>query len=476
MIKKFVAPKKAQKPKSEEDAFDKDEQAEPSPSPSPKEPAAAPVPKGKRPPELLRGFRDILPDEQAWWNLFRDTGRSIAEAYSFERIDLPVLEKEEVFSRTLGKQTDVVEKEMYEFEDRGGDKVVLRPEGTASVVRAYVNHGMVNLPQPVKLYYFIPKFRYDRPQAGRYRQHHELGFEIIGSEESIIDAQLMVLASRLYAALGVDVVMKVNSIGTPSSRQEYKAELVSYYRGKRNQICEDCKRRLVKNPLRLLDCKAEECQSVKAEAPQILDWLDEDSKNHFMKVLEFLDAAEVPYTLDAHLVRGLDYYSRTVFEIWSAAEEGEHTKNALGGGGRYDGLVELMGGREGTPACGMGLGIERAVMAMRERGVQPPEQKVQVFFAQLGDAARRAGLKLFDELRVSGVVAREAFGKAALKSQLEYANKLQVPYTLILGQKEVLDGTIIVRDMESGAQEIADASRIVQIMKKKLEGIEPTGS
>jgi histidyl-tRNA synthetase len=436
------------------------------------------LPKGKRPPELLRGFRDVLPDEQPLWEMLRDASRSFATAYSFERLDLPVLEREEVFTRTLGKQTDIIEKEMYEFVDKGGDKVVLRPEGTASVARAYVNHGMLNLPQPVKLYYFISKFLYDRPQAGRYREHHEFGFEVIGSDDAVVDAQLMLMASRLFASLGVEVVMHVNSIGTPMSRQEYKAELVAYYRGKRAQICEDCKRRLFKNPLRLLDCKAEECQSVKSDAPQILDWLDEDSKNHFMQVLEFLDAAEVPYALDPHLVRGLDYYTRTVFEIWSASDEGERAQNALGGGGRYDGLVELLGGREGTAACGFGIGMERVVLTMKELNVAPPVKRPEIFFAQLGDAARRSGLTLFEELRAAGLEVREAFGKNALKAQLEHASKLGVPFTLILGQKEVLDGTIIVRDMDSGAQEIADVSRIVSIMKKKLgetKGLTPTG-
>lgn len=468
MQKKALAPKKAAKPKKPEEAREEEV-----PETEPSKEVAAPVvpvpPKGKRTPELLRGFRDILPDEQPLWDMVRDASRTIAESYSFDRIDLPILEREELFVRTIGKQTDIVEKEMYAFEDLGGDRVVLRPEMTASSVRAYVNHGMLNLPQPVKLWYTGPNFRYDRPQAGRYRQHNQVGFEIIGNEEPVMDAQLIVMAFHLMKSCGVDAVMRVNSIGTPESRQEYKVELTSYYRGKRNLICEDCKRRLLKNPMRLLDCKVEQCQPIKAEAPQILDFLDEDSKNHFMKVLEFLDEAGVPYTLDAHLVRGLDYYTRTVFEIWAAADEGERAQSALGGGGRYDGLVELLGGREGTPACGMAIGMERVVMAMREMQVQPPSRRPDVFFAQLGDAARRQGMRLFEEFRAAGVNCREAFGKNALKAQLEQANKFAVPYTLILGQKEVLDGTIIIRDMESGAQEIADVGKIVSILKKKLE-------
>jgi histidyl-tRNA synthetase len=382
------------------------------------------------------------------------------------------LEKEELFVRTVGKQTDIVEKEIYAFEDKGGDKVALRPEMTASAGRAYINHGMLNLPQPVKFYYEGPNFRYDRPQAGRYRQFFQIGFESIGSGEAVVDAQIIVMVYNLLKRLGVETNIRLNSIGTPETRQTYKAELAAYYRTKRNQICDDCKRRLLKNPMRLLDCKVESCQAVKAGAPQILDWLDEVSKEHFMHVLEFLDEAGVPYTLDAHLVRGLDYYNRTVFEVWAAGDEGERAQNAIGGGGRYDGLIELLGGREGTPACGVALGMERIILAMKELKVQPPVKKVEVFFAQLGDSARRVGLRMFEEFRCAGFSVREAFGKGSLKSQLELANKFNVLFTLILGQKEVLDGTIIVRDMESGAQEIVDAGRIVSIMKKKLEAKE----
>ncbi|MBI4598989.1 histidine--tRNA ligase [Candidatus Uhrbacteria bacterium] len=435
-----------------------------------KEPSVPPpAPKGKRVPELLRGFRDILPEEQPYWDMVRDAVQDMATAYGFERIDVPILEREELFLRTVGKQTDIVEKEMYAFEDRGEERVVLRPEMTASIVRAYVSHGMLNQPQPVKLFCMGPIFRYDRPQAGRYRQHHQVSIEVIGSLEPVLDAQLMVMAFHLLKGLGIDTVMRLNSLGTPESRQRYKTELTAYYRSKRQHICEDCKRRLLKNPLRLLDCKAEACQPIKLEAPQILDWLDEDSKNHFMRVLEFLDEAAVPYTLDSRLVRGLDYYTHTVFEIWAASEDGERTQSALGGGGRYDELVETLGGREGTPGCGIGIGIERVILAMRELQVHPPQKRPEVFFAQLGDAARRQGLRLFEECRQAGIAMREGFGRNALKSQLELANKYGVPFTLILGQKEVLDGTIIVRDMESGAQEIADVAKIIPLLKRKIE-------
>ena len=432
--------------------------------------AAAPVKRGKAPPELLRGFRDILPEEQTRWDLVRDAARRMAEAYSFGRVELPVLERTDLFVRTVGKQTDIIEKEMYSFEDAAGEQVSLRPEATASVARAYVNHGMLNLPQPVKLWYQGPMFRHDRPQAGRYRQFHQIGFEVIGVAEPIIDAQLIIIASQLVKELGLNATVQVNSIGTPENRQAYLAELTSYFRGHRSKLSEDDRKRLQKNPLRLLDSKDPAVVELLPGAPQIVDWLDDESKNHFMKTLEFLDEMDVPYVLNPHLVRGLDYYTHTVFELWEAGDEGERAQNAVGAGGRYDRLIETLGGRP-TPACGFAIGIERVTRALAERGIgNEPAGKPRVFFAQLGDAARRVGLRLFEDFRKAGIPVAEAFGKNALKAQLEAANKLGVALTLILGQKEVLDGTIIVRDMESGAQEIVDAGKIVSIVRRKLAG------
>ena len=437
---------------------------------APLSPTPTPIPgkKQKAPPELLRGFRDILPDEQGRFTAVRDAARAMADAYSFDRIDLPMLERADVFLRPLGKNTDVVEKEMYTFVDPSGDTVSLRPEATASVARAYINHGMLNLPQPVKLWYEGPMFRQDRPQAGRYRQFHQVGFEVIGVPEPIIDAQLIIIASQMLKDLGLDVTIQINSIGTPEARTAYLTELVSYFRPHRAKLSEDDKKRLQKNPLRLLDSKDPAIQELLAGAPQIVDWLDEDSKNHFMKVLEFLDEMQVPYQLNPHLVRGLDYYTHTVFEIWLAGDQGERAQNALGGGGRYDGLVELLGGRP-VAGCGFALGVERVAKAMAEQGLTPPlRPHAKVFFAQLGDAARRVGLKVFEEFRKADIHVAEAFGKNALKAQLEAANKMAAAYTLILGQKEVLDGTIIIRDMESGAQEIVDVNKVVSLVKKKL--------
>ncbi|MBI2551009.1 histidine--tRNA ligase [Candidatus Uhrbacteria bacterium] len=427
--------------------------------------------KKKAPPELLRGFRDVLPEEQAKWDAVRDQARGMADAYSFGRIELPVLERADLWTRTLGKHTDVVEKEMYTFIDPSETQVALRPEGTASIARAYINHGMWNLPQPVKLWYDLPMFRHDRPQAGRYRQHQQIGFEVLGVQDPVVDAQLILIATRLFQDLGIKVSVQLNSIGTPESRQAYLTQLTAYFRTHRAKLSEEDKHRLQKNPLRLLDSKDPQTIELLAAAPQILDWLDEDSKNHFMKVIEYLDEVQVPYVLNPHLVRGLDYYTHTVFEIWQEGDAGDRAQNSLCGGGRYDRLVEVMGGERPAPACGFAFGIERAVRAMTESGSAPElRNRPKIFFAQLGDAARRVGLRVFEEFRKAHVLIAEASGKNALKSQLEAANKLGVAYALILGQKEVLDGTILVRDMESGAQETVDILKIVPMMEKKLSG------
>jgi len=429
------------------------------------------VKKKIRTPQILRGFKDILPEHQAYWDAVEDGCRKIATDYSFERIRLPILEPTALFERSVGKATDIVEKEMYTFKDPSESRVTLRPEATASVARAYIEHGMLNKTQPVKMWYFGPMFRHDRPQAGRYRQFYQFGLEAIGSKDAILDAQMIIMVHRMLKELGVEVIFAINSIGTENSRREYVMELVSYFKQFRRKLSDIDKKRLTKNPLRLLDSKEEGMEELKADAPQILDWLDEDSKQHFMTVIEYLDEAEVPYELNPFLVRGLDYYTKTVFEIFPVDKEGERSQSALGGGGRYDMLVEQLGGREDTPAMGLALGIERIIRAMKNQGVVLPDHlETDVFFCQLGDAARRKGLIVFEEFREAGVKVSEAFGKGSLKAQLELADKRKAKVALILGQQEVLDGTIIIRDMESGGQEIVDITKVVDLVKKHLGG------
>lgn len=435
-------------------------------------PAAEPKKKSKT-PETLRGFRDVLPDEQAAWEKVEELARQMTRAYGFGRIRMPAVEQTALFERSVGKETDIVEKEMFTFVDQGGVKMTLRPEGTAQVARAYIEHGMVNQSQPVKLWYFEPFFRHERPQAGRYRQFYQWGLEAIGSDDPVVDAQIILMAQRFCRDLGLDVIVQINSLGTPASRKEYVAELVKYFKQHKKSLSETDLKRLTKNPLRLLDSKEPGMEALKADAPQIFDYLDEVSKQHFMKVLEYLDETEVPYALNPYLVRGLDYYTKTTFEIvLNSASTPELEGMALGGGGRYDGLIPMLGGRENTSAMGCAMGIERLVLAMKAANVMPPRrERTDVFFCQLGEAARRKGLAIYEKFREGNIAVGEAFGKGTLKAQLEIADKLKAPLAVILGQKEVLDGTIILRDMESGAQEIVDAAKVVGIVAKRLKDV-----
>lgn len=419
-------------------------------------------------PQLLKGFKDILPADQKYWDLIRQTAESFYRGYGFSRIDLPILEDANLFIRSIGKQTDIIEKEMFSFVDQGQGTVILRPEATASVARAYINHGMINLPQPVKLYYWGPMFRRERPQSGRQRQFYQFGFEILGDDNPVIDAQIIAIMNNFYHQIGLDQIsIQVNSIGCPECRKTYIQELLTYYRAKRKMLCEDCKKRLTKNSLRLLDCKNESCQFIRNEAPQIVDWLDEECKNHFMKVVEYLDELNISYILNPYLVRGLDYYTKTVFEVWPQ-EIKEGSQAALCGGGRYDGLVELLGGQP-TPASGVSVGVERTVNQLKQKGVKIPDQALpEVFLAQIGDQAKVKALLLFEQLRQENIAVVENFAQDGLKVQLELANNLKVKYALILGQKEVMDGTILIRDMDSGVQEIIDFSKVIDELKKKL--------
>ena len=431
--------------------------------------------------QALRGMKDILPKEDRYWYAALDHAKALAQFNAFGWIQTPILEDAKLYIRSIGKGTDIVEKEMYVFDDLDGDKVALRPEGTAGVVRAYIQHGMLNLPQPVKLWYWGSMLRHERPQKGRYREHHQIGFEMFGDESPSGDAQLIAIAHALLSDLGIPVEVRLNSIGTPEDRARYIMELTGYYRAKRTYLCEDCKRRLTKNPLRLLDCKEESCKPLRDGAPQIVDWLSENSKKFFMGLLEYLDELEIPYSLDPFLVRGLDYYTHTVFEFYTKAEEGgsltnktgagevveETAQSALGGGGRYDLLVEQLGGRP-TPAAGFGLGIERIVTELKKRPEEFEPKPPMVFLAHLGQQARRKALYLLSLLREEGMRVGFNLAKTSLKSQLDIADKQKVLYTLILGQKEMMDGTIIVRDMESGVQEIVDMQKIVPFLKKKF--------
>lgn len=425
-------------------------------------------PKQKK-PQLLRGMKDVLSPEQPYWEYVLESSRQTSRAYGYDRIDTPIVEELQLFTRSIGGTTDIVEKEMYAFETKGGDLVALRPEMTAGICRAYVEHGMMNLPQPVKLWTDGSCFRYDRPQAGRYREFHQVDWEIIGSAHPALDAEMIAVGTHLLTDLGLGVIALVNSIGCGECRPPYLAVLKDYYRTHRKRLCEDCQVRFSKNPLRLLDCKNEQCRALGNEAPQSVDHLCDACREHFTKVLEYLDESQVKYRLQPRLVRGLDYYTRTVFEFILERDQEEMNPSALLSGGRYDRLIAILGGLESTPAVGMAMGVERVILAVKEFGVEvSPEPKPDVFFAQIGETARKASFKIFEELRQAGIAAAANIAKNGLSDQLSLANKANARITLILGQKEMIDHTIILRDMETGSQETIAQDKLVEILKKRL--------
>jgi len=358
---------------------------------------------------------------------------------------------------------------MYNLRTKGGDALTLRPEGTPGLIRAYLEHGLVSQPHPVKLYYLGPFFRYEQPQAGRYRQFHQWGLEVIGDKDPVADAQIIHCFFIFLKDLGLKRChIQINSIGCPQCRPVYRRLLVDYYRHKKNRLCADCRRRLKENPLRLLDCQQAKCQPWIEGAPQTLDHFCPNCHNHFKAVLEFLDELDLPYFLNPHLVRGLDYYTKTVFEIWPE-ELKEQRQAALGAGGRYDNLVELLGGRS-TPAVGAAIGLERVVALMKNQGVKiATKVPHRVFLVQLGDLAKKKSLRLLEELQKAGLGVTGLLSRDSIKAQLKIADKLGVKFSLILGQKEVLDGTIIIRDMSSGVQEIVPLEKMVKELKKRLK-------
>src|SRR3989338_760153 len=369
--------------------------------------------------QSISGMHDILPEDQPYFQKVKKAVESIASSYAFLKIETPILEFSEVFSKGVGVATDIVEKETYTFKTKGGDLVSLRPEGTAPVMRSYIEHGMHNLPQPVKLWYLGPFFRHERPQAGRFRQFHQFGFEALGDKNPSIDGQIIQMSYDILKELSFkNITIEVNSIGDSECRPYFKKILTSYFRSRKSSLCSDCQRRLKENPLRILDCKEEKCQQVKSGAPQILDHLCENCHAHFKQVLEFLDELQLPYTLNPYLVRGFDYYTKTVFEIVEKSETGL-VQGSLASGGRYDGLVKLLGGRD-TPACGVGIGISRIMELMMEKEMKTEKKPVEgpkIFLAQLGEMAKRKSMKLFEEFRAEKIPVAESFSKDSLRSQ-----------------------------------------------------------
>ena len=398
-----------------------------------------------------RGTTDLLPDQQKYWRYIESKAMELAGEYGFGRIDTPVFEDSDLFIRSVGEGTDIVEKEMYTFDDRGGDSVTLRPEGTAPVCRAYLEHGMHNQPQPVRMYYFCPVFRYERPQAGRFREHHQFGLEVLGDPDPSVDAEVIEFASRFMGALGLsDINILVNSIGDPECRPAYIERLRDHYSGLKGQLCPDCLTRLDRNPLRLLDCKVATCHALGDEAPRSADHLCQPCQDHWDRLEEYLAAMEITYQVDHRLVRGLDYYTRTVFEVQPRDVGGQST---ILGGGRYDGLIQELGGRA-TPGIGFATGMERLTLNLQRGEIEVPEAPSPIYLvANVGAGARPAALKLAADLRRAGVGAILSSGSRALRGQMRQANALNIPYALILGDDEIERGEVVVRDMRASTQQ-----------------------
>jgi histidyl-tRNA synthetase len=405
-----------------------------------------------------RGTTDILPREQAYWRYLEQMVAHTAQLYGYQRLDAPTFEDSRLFARSVGEDTDIVTKEMYTFEDRGGSWLTLRPEGTAPVCRAYLEHGLKNLPQPVKLYYIAAIFRYERPQAGRYRQHHQFGYEAIGDDDPALDGEVIDMAWRFLASVKLKrLSLQLNSIGCKNCRPGYVSALKSYYTGHTNELCPDCKSRLERNPLRLLDCKQEACLKVAASAPKSVDYLCPECADHFQQLKRYLELLGLPFTVNNQLVRGLDYYTRTVFEI---QPRGGGAQSTLAGGGRYDDLIEELGGKP-TPALGFAAGMERIILNLKKQKIEaPPLPKPQVFIAYIGQAAKNEAVKLAASLRRGDIGVIAALGDKSLKAQLRQANNLGSSQAVIIGEEELQNGTVIVRDMASAEQKTVPISKL----------------
>ena len=408
----------------------------------------------------IRGFKDILPGEVEKWQYVESEARRVFGLFGFLELRIPVLEKTELFARSIGEATDIVGKEMYTFPDRDGDSLTLRPEATTSIMRAYLEHGL-DVKEPVGKYYFIgPMFRYERPQKGRYRQFHQIDAEILGVQEAQADAELLVMLMRFLGGLALkNLNLQINSLGDPACRGPYRDEIQKFLRSKSEKLCEDCQRRLETNPLRVFDCKKEECQAQLAGAPVVLDFLCPDCRRHFERVKGLLDELRLPYAVNPRMVRGLDYYTRTAFEV-VAGDLG--AQNAVCGGGRYDGLAEEIGGPS-VPAIGFAIGVERLVMLL-------PEEKnylryPDVFIAALGEEAQRKGFALAQELRDAGVWVELDYEGKSLKSQMRKAGRFKTPWVVILGEEELKKDRAVLRDMATKAQEEVTFEEILRKVK-----------
>lgn len=415
-----------------------------------------------------KGTQDIMPEEVYKWHFLENKLREICEKFGYRELRTPTFEHTELFKRGVGETTDVVQKEMYTFEDKKGRSITLKPEGTAPVVRSFVESSMASNPQPTKLYYITPCFRYEKPQAGRLREFHQFGVEAFGSSEPTIDAEIMILADRVFREFGIkDVLLNINSIGCPTCRAKYQEILKAFLSEKKDKLCQTCQERFDKNPMRILDCKVETCQNEIEGAPLMLDYICEECQNHFEEVKDYLNAANINFEVNPKIVRGLDYYTKTAFEFVS------HNIGAQGtvcGGGRYDGLVEQIGGPK-VSGIGFGMGLERLLLVLENSGFEIPKpNNCQVFFVSLGEAARKTVFKMVQEMREENISADMDHLARSAKAQFKYSNKLGSQFNITIGDTELEKEMAMVKNMETGQQEEIAFNQLTGYIQNLIRG------
>jgi len=407
----------------------------------------------------IKGMNDILPGDVEIWQFLEQSAREIFGVYGFSEIRTPVPEKTELFCRSIGETTDIVEKEMYTFNDKSDNSLTLRPEGTAPVMRAFIQNQLHAKDPVSKLYYMGPMFRYERPQKGRYRQFHQLGVEVLGVEDAKIDAQVLAMLHHYFTHIGISsVALQVNSLGCPDCRPQYRQQLIAYLQQRLEKLCPDCQRRYETNPLRVLDCKVSGCQEATADAPAMIEQLCAACDGHFGQVKSYLEALQIPYQVNSRMVRGLDYYVRTTFEL---VTDQLGSQSAVAAGGRYDGLVESLGG-PALPGIGFAIGLERLVLLKGSQGLVAKTPKV--FIAALGDAAAEQAFVLMSKLQAAGVYAEMDYLGKSLKAQMRRANKLEAEKTLILGDEELASGQAQLKDMADGSQTLVSLAALVDLL------------
>ena len=398
----------------------------------------------------IKGTEDVLPKDSYRWQFVEDVMRKESAAYGFKEIRTPVFEHTELFARGVGQTTDVVQKEMYTFDTKGGESVTLRPEGTAGAARAVLEHGLVNDSLPIKASYFVSCYRYEKPQAGRLREFHQFGLECYGTQSPVADAELICAAQSIFDRLGIKQLrLEINSIGCPTCRAEYHKALKEYFYGYKDELCDTCNSRLEKNPMRILDCKSPVCSKIAQGAPKITDYLCDECKEHFASVQKYLDAAGVEYTVNPTIVRGLDYYTKTVFEFVTDFIGAQGT---VCGGGRYDGLIEELGGKH-LPSLGFAMGIERLLMLMDKQGIEIPKPSTcDLYVAVMGESASLKSFEIIKAVRSCGLIAETDVVGRGLRAQMKYADKIGAKFSMVLGDNEIEQGKAVIKNMSSGEQ------------------------